>query len=148
MLKPNNYFEDIEPKREILRCLDERMKEWGAWARQKVRLGIDYPKQSVIARLIDEGLLVRERQCNKGCLPCHSSAEEIEDFLKDMSSQYRLMADTVREMYLTEDRIENKARRNGTSVTLFNNYLSMGRWWLVSRISFKAKLKLKLKQKI
>jgi hypothetical protein len=144
MTKPKTDFQN-DPKGAVMRYVDERLNNWAKWAREKVKLGVGYHSQSVEYRLITEGLLVREPGAKRP-MPCDPKAEEVEELLMYMSQQCRVMADTVREMYLTDDRIENKSRRTCVSETVFKTYLAMGRWWLASRLTLKWKSKGKLKK--
>lgn len=146
IILPDFNLDKDNTRESILNYVDERLQIWAKWAREGTGNGLGYHTQCILSRLIEVGIIERTKRRSKQPISSNPPAEEVEELLKDMSAQDRFMADVLREMYLTQDRIENKSRRMGCTDTVFKNRLAMGRWWLASRLTLQPVLKNRLKK--
>ena len=123
-----------DAKTAILDYIDDRLREWGAWALSGFRLGISYPPCSLEYRLMTEGHVERGYQ---GLVPMpeHAPAEEMEALLCEMGAQHHKLAHVIRIYYLEEGTMKTKARRIGIGHAQFETHLNTGRWWLAGRLS-------------
>jgi hypothetical protein len=119
---------------EIMDYLDQRLIEWADWYLRQNDHGLGYPKKSIEARLMElGGFLIK--MTGHYYPPSHTNAEEIEDYIRELAKQNRILADTLRSAYLGIGTGRQKAKRMQLSYTQFKVYLGMAKQWLAGRFS-------------
>ena len=119
----------------LLRYVDERLKLWAAWYRQRERLGIGYPPCSVEYRMMTEGCIPRGEYLGLRPMPTNLSAEEIEAFIAELNKQYEEAAQVIRRHYIDEGNVKEKAKLMNIKHEQFYELISFSRAWLLGRLT-------------
>ncbi len=114
--------------------LESRLGEWAEWLRGGNHLGIGYPRQSILA-LILEGKFIAQKRKSRGILETNENAEEIEKLVCEMSEYKFEMAQALRLYYLDSLSLRSSSKKLGISYTQYKNYVQLGKQWLAGRFS-------------
>ncbi len=117
--------------------LEERLYQWAEWYLRGNSYGLDYPKCSIIYRILTEGCI--QRSTGPKPLPTNEAAEEIEDLVKQMAEYNPTMAKALRCQYFQTGTLRSKATHLSMSHSHFKHCVEMGHQWLAGRLSAKKR---------
>lgn len=123
-----------------MRYIDERLNQWAAWYRQRVRLGIGYPPCSIEYRMMTEGCIPRSEYLGIKPMPTNELAEEMESFIVEMSKQHKTAAQALRKHYYEQGNAHQKSQTMHISESQFEKLVLFARAWLLGRLTSTPKL--------
>lgn len=124
----------------FMNYIDERLNQWAAWYRQRVRLGIGYPPCSIEYRMMTEGCIPRSEYLSLRPMPTNELAEEIEACMVELSKQYKDAAEAVRKHYYEKGSAKQKSRAMQINESHFERLIVFARAWLLGRLTPTGKL--------
>lgn len=125
----------VENKNNLTCYVDERLEEWGKWARQGESGGLYYSSMSNIAKISDAGGVFLERTCRND--EDNPRAEETDKLVTAMARTHPTEARVLFAYYVQTGTQEFLARRMKMSVRLFFNKIKIAKAWLDGRMSIK-----------
>ena len=114
--------------------LEFRLQVWADWCSSGIMSGLGYPPKSWEAKLIEHGG-IWVKGCGQPVLLCNAQAEEIEDWINILAQEHYFLAQVLRECYLGDGSMVQKARRLDMSYRHFKNCVDKAKMWLAGRLS-------------
>lgn len=124
----------------FMNYIDERLNQWAAWCRQKVRLGIGYPPCSIEYRMMTEGCIPRSEYLGLRPMPTNELAEEMEAYMAELSKQYKDAAEAIRKHYYENGNSRQKGNAMKISKGQFDKLVLFAKAWLLGRMTPTGKL--------
>lgn len=116
--------------------LERRLVEWAEWFLQGCGYRLGYPPISSTFWACYQ--MAKPRGCGHSQpLPSHPSAEEVEEWVSEMSKWRPRLAEVLRIQYFTLGYKFDKARQLDLSLTQYNVALEVSKSWLIARLLVK-----------
>jgi len=114
--------------------VERRLQTWADWYSHGCGFGLGYPSKNLMANLQEMGgLLIKSS--GETSLPVNTCAEEIEKLVIELAQCYRCLADALREYYLGEGTMTQKAKRLNMSRSQFKICVDKAKMWISGRLS-------------
>lgn len=113
--------------------VQRRLQIWADWYSRGCGFGLGYPRKNLMARLQEMGgVLIKPT--GQAPLPTNAAAEEIEKLVGELAQRYRSLAECLREYYLGEGTMAQKAKRQAMSYAQFKICVDKAKVWLDARL--------------
>ena len=109
--------------------LDRRLQAWADWYSHGCGFGLGYPSKNLMARLQETGG-IHIKAIGQISSPLNAGAEEIEKLVRELAQRYRSLADSLREYYLGEGTMTQKAKRVNMSYRQFKYCVDKATIWI------------------
>ena len=113
--------------------LERRLVEWARWFLQGCGYKVGYPPVSSTFWACYQVAKTRGRS-NSQPLPSFPPAEEVDDWVRELSKWRPRLAKVLRCHYFTLGPARDKAQRLGISRTQYGIDLEIGKGWLIARL--------------
>jgi len=114
--------------------IEHRLQAWADWYAHGCGFGLGYPSRNLMVKLQEMGTLC-VKPTRPTPLPIHAEAEAIEKLVGELSQRYRSLADALREYYLGEGTMTQKAKRLNMSQAQFKICVGKAKMWLSGRLA-------------
>ena len=118
--------------------VEQRLAQWADWYCRCEDHSLGYRRQSIEARLMEEGGMLISAH-GRPPLPIHDAAEEIETSINLLAKQNSNLAKALRYKYVERGSLRQKAIELGISHTQFKVYVDMAVQWLAGMLTRQAK---------
>jgi len=113
--------------------VERRLQVWADWYSHGCGFGLGYPSKNLMANLQEMGgLLIKSS--GETSLPVNACAEEIEKLVGELAQRYRSLAECLREYYLGEGTMRQKAKRQEMSYAQFKICVDKAKVWLDAKL--------------
>jgi len=113
--------------------LERRLQAWADWYSRGCGFGLGYPAKNLMAILQETGgLLIKPT--GQIPLPMNAAAEEIEKLVGELAQRYCSLAECLREYYLGEGTMRQKAKRQEMSYAQFKICVDKAKVWLDAKL--------------
>lgn len=121
---------------DITKYVERRLEEWANWYLYYGDFSLGFPKENLVSKLVKYGgHIIRLTRCPD--LNSNKEAEEIENYVIELTRQNKVLAKVLREQYFGLGNAHSKAERLKISYPLFRQSLDMAKQWMMGRLSSK-----------
>ena len=113
--------------------VEYRLQAWANWYTHGCGFGLGYPAKNLMLKLQEMGVLCTQT-IGPRPLPLNTDAEEVEKLVAELAQRYRSLANSLREYYLGEGTMMQKAKRLEMSYAQFKICVDKGKVWLDAKL--------------
>lgn len=117
----------------FMNYVDKRLDSWARWYSKGNHYGVGYHSETIEYALMTVGVLISST--SQKPLPCNEEAEEIEEFVTEMSKHDDKIAEALRVHYFKNKKTRERSDELEMSATQFKVYVKFAKHWLAGRLS-------------